>query len=90
MDGIRQVIWFVMLESAKDRVLGVDTLGQWVSPCVRSGMACLLIRDVVDCESCLVVWGKTQDVIRSTRCKRGLIHEETLAPLVGTRGQGKP
>jgi hypothetical protein len=46
--GIRQVIWFVMLESAKDRVIGVDTLGQWVSPCVRSGMACLLIRDVVD------------------------------------------
>jgi hypothetical protein len=43
-DGIRQVMWFVMLESAKDRVLGVDTLGQQVSPCVRYGMACLLIR----------------------------------------------
>jgi hypothetical protein len=27
-DGIRQVMWFVMLESAKDRVLGVDTPGQ--------------------------------------------------------------
>jgi hypothetical protein len=26
--GIRQMIWFVMLESAKDRVKGVDTLGQ--------------------------------------------------------------
>jgi hypothetical protein len=26
--GFCQVIWFVMLESAKDRVLGVDTLGQ--------------------------------------------------------------
>jgi hypothetical protein len=24
----RQVMWFVMLESAKDRVLGVDTPGQ--------------------------------------------------------------
>jgi hypothetical protein len=23
--GIRQVMWFVMLESAKDRVIGVDT-----------------------------------------------------------------
>jgi hypothetical protein len=24
MVGIRQVMWFVMLESAKDRVIGVD------------------------------------------------------------------
>jgi hypothetical protein len=24
--GFRQVMWIVMLESAKDRVLGVDTL----------------------------------------------------------------
>jgi hypothetical protein len=62
-DGIRQVMWFVMLESAKDRVLGVDTLGQQLSPCVRYGMACLLIRDAVGCESCSVVWGKTQNVI---------------------------
>jgi hypothetical protein len=29
-DGFRQVLWIVMLESAKDRVLGVDTLGQQV------------------------------------------------------------
>jgi hypothetical protein len=27
MVEIRQVMWFVMLESAKDRVMGVDTLG---------------------------------------------------------------
>jgi hypothetical protein len=27
-DGIRQVMWFVMLKSAKDRVIGIDTLGQ--------------------------------------------------------------
>jgi hypothetical protein len=45
--GIRQVMWFVMLESAKDRVIGVDTPGQQVSPRVRYEMACLLIRDVV-------------------------------------------
>jgi hypothetical protein len=38
--GIRQVMWFVMLESAKDRILGVDTLGQHVSSRVRYGMAC--------------------------------------------------
>jgi hypothetical protein len=40
----RQVMWFVMLESAKDRILGVDTPGQYVLPHVRYGMACLLIR----------------------------------------------
>jgi hypothetical protein len=28
MVGIRQVMWFVMLESAKDQVIGVDTQGQ--------------------------------------------------------------
>jgi hypothetical protein len=26
--GIHQVMWIVMLESAKDRILGVDTPGQ--------------------------------------------------------------
>jgi hypothetical protein len=30
MVGFRQVTWFVMLESAKDRILGVDTSGQHV------------------------------------------------------------
>jgi hypothetical protein len=39
MDGIRQVIWIVMLESAKDQILGVDTPGQHVPPHVRYGMA---------------------------------------------------
>jgi hypothetical protein len=45
--GIHQVKWFVMLESAKDRVIGVDTSGQQVSPRVRYGMTYLLIRDAV-------------------------------------------
>jgi hypothetical protein len=27
-----QVMWFVMLKSTKDRILGVDTPGQHVSP----------------------------------------------------------
>jgi hypothetical protein len=60
---ISQVMWFVMLESAKDRVLGVDAPEQLVPPRVRYGMVCLLISDVVGCESCLVVWGKMQNVI---------------------------
>jgi hypothetical protein len=41
------VMWFVMLESAKDRVIGVDTSGQQMPPCVRCGTACPLIRDDV-------------------------------------------
>jgi hypothetical protein len=54
--GVRQVMWFVMLKSAKDRVIGVDTLGQHVPPCVRYGMACLLIRDVVGNVPCSDEW----------------------------------
>jgi hypothetical protein len=61
--GIRQVMWFVMLKSAKDRVLGVDIPGQQVPPCLRYGMTCLLIRAAIGCESCLVVWGKMQNMI---------------------------
>jgi hypothetical protein len=56
MVGIRQVIWFVMLESTKDRVIGVDTPGQQVPPYVRYGTACLLIRDVVGSVPCKDEW----------------------------------
>jgi hypothetical protein len=45
-------LWLVMLESAKDRVLGVDTPGQQVPPRVRYGMTCLLIWDVVGSVPC--------------------------------------
>jgi hypothetical protein len=38
--GIRQVTWIVMLESAKDQILGVDTPGQHMPPRVRYGTAC--------------------------------------------------
>jgi hypothetical protein len=54
--GIRQVMWFVMLESAKDRVIGVDTPGQQVLPRVRYGTTCLLIRDVVGIVPCSNEW----------------------------------
>jgi hypothetical protein len=57
--GFRQEMSFVMLESVKDWVLGVDTLGQQVLPHVQYAMACLLIRDAVVCESCSAVWGRT-------------------------------
>jgi hypothetical protein len=50
--GIHQVMWFAMLKSAKDRVIGVDTPGQQVPPHVRYGTTCLLIRDVVRSVPC--------------------------------------
>jgi hypothetical protein len=50
--GIRQVMWFVMLESAKDRVIGADTPGQLVPPRVWFETACLLIRDAVGSVPC--------------------------------------
>jgi hypothetical protein len=45
-----------MLESAKDRVIGVDTPGQQVPPRVRYEMTCLLIRDVVGSVPCSDEW----------------------------------
>jgi hypothetical protein len=54
--GIRKVMWFIMLESAKDRVIGVVTLGQQVLPCVRYGTACLLITDAVGSVPCSDEW----------------------------------
>jgi hypothetical protein len=63
------VVWFVMLESAKDRVIGVDTPGQQVPPRVRYEMTCLLIRDVVESVPCSGNWRSYSP--RLTWCKRG-------------------
>jgi hypothetical protein len=49
-------MWFVMLKSSKDRVIGVDNLGQQVPPCVRYGTICLPIRDVVRSVPCPDEW----------------------------------
>jgi hypothetical protein len=43
--------WHVVLESAKDRIFGVDTLGQHVPPRVRYGTNYLLIRNGIGCVS---------------------------------------
>jgi hypothetical protein len=59
MVEIRQVMSIVMLESAKHRVLGVDTPGQQVLPRVRYGTTCLLIRDVVGSLPCSDEWELT-------------------------------
>jgi hypothetical protein len=49
-------LWLVMLKYAKDRVIGVDTPGQQVSPRVRYKTACPLIRDVVESVLCSDEW----------------------------------
>jgi hypothetical protein len=54
--GVRQMMWFVMLGSAKNRVIGVDTPGQQVPPRVRYGTACLLIRGTVESVPCSDDW----------------------------------
>jgi hypothetical protein len=46
----------VVLKSAKDRIIGVDTLGQHVPPHVRFGVAFLLIRNTIGCVSCSEEW----------------------------------
>jgi hypothetical protein len=45
-----------MLESAKDRVLGVDIPGQLVLPSVQYESSCLLIRDDVGSVPCSDEW----------------------------------
>jgi hypothetical protein len=54
--GFRQLIWFIMLESAKDRILEVDTSGQHVSPRIWYGTTCLLIRYVIGYVSWSIEW----------------------------------
>jgi hypothetical protein len=54
--GIFQKMWLIMLESAKDQVIGVDTLGQLVLPRVWYGTACLLIRNDVGSVPCWDEW----------------------------------
>jgi hypothetical protein len=46
MVRIHQVMWFVMLKSTKDRVIGVDTPGQQVPPRVQFGTACLRLQAI--------------------------------------------
>jgi hypothetical protein len=64
MVGFRQVLWLVMLESTKDQILGVDTLGQHVPPHVRYGTTSLLIRGAMGSMPCSddleVAWSFTQ------------------------------
>jgi hypothetical protein len=52
----RQVMWIVILESAKDQVLRVDTPGQQMPSWVWYGTTLLLIRDDVGSVPCSNEW----------------------------------
>jgi hypothetical protein len=56
MVGFCQVKCIVMLESSKDRILVVDTIGQHVPSHIRYGTACLLIRNAVGSVACSDEW----------------------------------
>jgi hypothetical protein len=85
MVGIRQVMWFVMLESAKDRVILVDTPGQHVPPHVQYGTTCLLIRDAVKSVPFSDKWEIGTVTRLGSHSARGAmvprLHRETLALL---------
>jgi hypothetical protein len=62
----------VLLESAKDRFLGVDPLGQHVLSRVRYGTACLLIKDVVGSVPCSDEWDVAWSLAQAHMVQEGL------------------
>jgi hypothetical protein len=78
-------MWFVMLESSEDRVLGVDTPGQHVPPHVQYGTTCLLIRDVMESVPCSDEWEISVVTHPGSHGARGVVvprlPQETLAML---------
>jgi hypothetical protein len=83
--GFRQMMWFVMLESTKDRILGVYTPGQHVLPRVWYGMARLLIRGAVESVPCSDEWKIGVVTCPGSHSARGAVvlrlPQETLAML---------
>jgi hypothetical protein len=65
-------MWLVLIESAKDRFLGVDILEQPVSLRVTYGMTCLLIRNNIGSASCSVAWGIAQETTWDPHGARGV------------------
>jgi hypothetical protein len=85
MVGIRQVMWFVVLESAKDRVIRVDTQGQQVPPRVWYGMTCLIIRGVVGSVPCSDEWEFDVVTRPSSHDVRGAVVLHTTLVKLGIR-----
>jgi hypothetical protein len=81
--GFRQAMWFVILESAKDRILGVDNPRWQVPPRAWYGTTCLLIRYAIGCVSCSVEWGWLLSLwsVFVTFCVNCLNHTVQKGPL---------
>jgi hypothetical protein len=82
---IRQMLWLVMLESAKHQILGVDTPGQYVTPRIRHGTTCLLIRDALGSVPWSDEWEVAWSFAQAYMVQGGLwyrvLPQETLALL---------
>jgi hypothetical protein len=76
----------VVLKSAKDWILEVDTTGQHVPPCVQYGSTYLLITNTIGCVSCSVEWGIGM-VIRPSHKVQKEPMGETLALQAGTMAE---
>jgi hypothetical protein len=74
--GFHQVLWLVMLESTKDRILRVDMPGQLVPPHVRYGTACLLIKDVVESVPCSDEWKVAWSFAQAHMVQEGLWYND--------------
>jgi hypothetical protein len=81
-------MWLVLLKSAKDRFLGVDTPKQSVTPCVWYGTTFLLIRDAIGSESCSIAWAKAQDMNWIHMVQEGPEVRGTLALQAGPEVRG--
>jgi hypothetical protein len=83
--GFCHVLWLVMLESTKDRILGVDTPGQHVPPRVWYGITCLLIRDAVGSVPCSDEWEVSWSFAQAHMVQEGswyrILPQETIALL---------
>jgi hypothetical protein len=77
--------WHVVLEYAKEQILGVDILIQHVPPCVQYGMTCLLIRNIIGSVSFSVDWGMTSYFVKylTHMVQEGSFVRESLALQVG-------
>jgi hypothetical protein len=75
-----------LLEFVKDRILGVDTLGQHVLPRVWYRTTCLLIRNTISCVSCSEDWELAWYFAQAQMVQEGPVGE-TLALQAGSVGK---
>jgi hypothetical protein len=64
-------LWLVLLESAKNRFLGVDPLGQHVPPRVQYGTTCSLIMIASENVPCSVVQRRVHGVLKNCMVSEG-------------------